>query len=108
MKFRFPLNQLLAQPVQIARRAGYFTITDSKTGHKSFVRKLTADRYPRFHLYLTKKNNEIIFDLHLDQRVTRYTGQPAHNADYESDLVRAELTKIYKIAKQKTKNNLDI
>ncbi|HHX58806.1 MAG TPA: hypothetical protein GX706_03500 [Candidatus Moranbacteria bacterium] len=103
MKFRLPIEKFTNQPTQIVRRAGYFRIFDSKTGHESFIRKLTADRYPRFHLYLMEEDDEIIFDLHLDQRATRYEGQTAHNADYESEEVRTELTRIYSIVKQNMK-----
>ncbi len=104
MKFRLPLEKLAVQPEQITRRAGYFRIFDSKSGHESFVRKITADRYPRFHLYLMEENNEVIFDLHLDQKSNLYAGQTAHNADYESDEVRAELTRVYSVVKQNMKN----
>ena len=96
MKFRLP-NKLTRTPEQILRQAGYFYIFDKISQHGSFVRKLTSQRYPRFHLYLTENTNEIIFDLHLDQSASRYKGQTAHNADYESAEVKTELTRIYHI-----------
>lgn len=94
MKFRLPNNfsQTIAYMIN---KCGYFSITDPTTAKISFIRKLTAQRYPRFHLYISETEQEVVFDLHLDQSKTRYEGQKAHNADYETDEVKAELTRIY-------------
>lgn len=94
MKFRIP-NKLSHQIAVITRKCLYIEIFDKKTGKASFVRKLTKNHYPRFHLYIKESPEEVVFDLHLDQSQTRYENQTAHNADYESDEVKAELTKIY-------------
>jgi hypothetical protein len=94
MKFRLP-NKFTHSPEHMLRRAGYFYIFDQNSQQGSFIKKLTDQRYPRFHLYITENPTEIIFDLHLDQSVTRLTGQTAHRADYESEEVKQELTKIY-------------
>ena len=94
MKFRL-INNLSHSTEYILRRAGYLYIFDKISQQGSFVRKLTAERYPRFHLYVSENDKEIIFDLHLDQAAVRYENQTAHKADYESEKVKAELTKIY-------------
>ncbi len=100
MKFRIPLEKMRIQPTQVIRKIGYFRIFDSITKHESFIRKLTTERYPRFHLYLKEESGSLVFDLHLDQRATRYQGQTAHNADYESDQVKQELTRIYTLVRE--------
>lgn len=84
----------------ILRNVGYFAIFDRKTQKGSFVRKITGERYPRFHLYLKEIGNEIIFDLHLDQSKNVYSGQKAHNADYESPEVKQELVRIFQEVKK--------
>ena len=61
---------------------------------------MTNERYPRFHLYLKEENNEIIFDLHLDQSKTVYSGAKAHNADYDSPEVKQELVRIFQEVKK--------
>ena len=94
MKFRLP-NKFTQTVPYLAKRCGYFHITDRKSGHDSYIRKLSSDHYPRFHLYVSESPEEVVFDLHLDQKKTRYEGQTAHNADYESEEVKAELTRIY-------------
>ena len=95
MKFRLP-NQFTHSVEYILRQAGYLYIFDNKSQQGSFVKKLTDQRYPRFHLYVTESPEEITFDLHLDQSVSRFSGQTAHRADYESEEVKIELTKIYR------------
>ncbi|MEA2007232.1 MAG: hypothetical protein U9O20_03690 [Patescibacteria group bacterium] len=99
MKFRLP-NKFNQNIGFITKKCGYFQISDRKTGKDSFVRKLTADHYPRFHLYTSESEQEVVFDLHLDQSKTRYEGQKAHRADYESEEVKAELTRIYQTVSQ--------
>jgi len=99
MKFKIE-NQLSQTLYFILRETGYLPIHDHKTGKDSYVRKLSSGHYPRFHLYLVEDKKEVIFDLHLDQNINRYLGQTAHNADYESPEVKAELTRIYGFVKK--------
>lgn len=94
MKFRLP-NNLSHSPAMIVSRLGYLQIKDALSGKTSYVHKFTAQRYPRFHLYIKENTEEIIFDLHLDQAKPRYEGQTAHKADYETPEVKNELTRIY-------------
>ena len=82
------------------RKASYTYIFDKISQHGSFVHKLTAERYPRFHLYITENEQETTFDLHLDQAKSRYQGQKAHRADYESEEVKTELTRVYHVIKE--------
>ncbi len=96
MKFRVPNNFSLNIP-NLAKKSGYFQIYDRIENKKSFVRKLSAERYPRFHLYISENQNEIVFDLHIDQTKARYENQSAHRGDYESERVRNELVRIYQI-----------
>ena len=99
MKFKVE-NNLIHTPENILRRCGYFPIFDNRTQKGSFVKKITGERYPRFHLYSKQENNEIIFDLHLDQSKTVYRGAKAHNADYDSPQVKEELVRIFQEVKK--------
>jgi hypothetical protein len=99
MKFKTVTN-LIHKPENVLRGCGYFSIFDRKTQKGSFVRKLSGNRYPRFHLYLKETDNELIFDLHLDQSGTVYAGQKAHNADYDSSEVKQELVRIFQEVKK--------
>jgi hypothetical protein len=93
-------NKLSQNIYALLRRLGYLPIKDRLSGKSSFVRKIASSHYPRFHLYISEESDSVIFDLHLDQSPSRYQGQTAHNADYDSQQVRDELGRIYQIIKQ--------
>lgn len=61
----------------------------------SYIRPVTnRGFYPRWHLYLKKKDGIYIFDLHLDQKQVSYQGQTAHSGDYDETIVKAEAKRI--------------
>lgn len=99
MKFKTTKN-LMYTPENVLRTCGYFPIFNRKNQKFSFVKKLSNNRYPRFHLYLKEIENELIFDLHLDQSQTVYVQQKAHNADYDSLEVKQELVRIFQEVKK--------
>ncbi len=103
MKFKI-INNLNYTPENILRTCGYFPIFDRKSQKSSFVKKISGNRYPRFHLYLKRIENELVFDLHLDQSQTVYAQQKAHNADYDSIEVKQELVRIF----QEIKKNIPL
>lgn len=93
MRFSVP-NKLNQNLYVILRRAGYMPIHDRTSGKNSYSRKISTGHYPRFHLYIKEKTADITFDLHLDQTASRYEGQTAHNADYDSPEVKQELHRL--------------
>jgi hypothetical protein len=94
MKLILNKGQLQINPEQLMRQAGYTYHTDRQTGRDSFVRRLGRDFYPRFHVYLIQMGENVIIDLHLDQKRPRYAGARAHNAEYHSDAVKEEINRI--------------
>jgi len=102
MKFYIVNN--LNENIKIRMRgAGYrFQGESGEDLEMSFVRPLRRDNYPRFHVFLTvsQKTNEIIFDLHLDQKKASYEGSSAHSGEYSGDLVQAEADRLKKIFKE--------
>lgn len=77
----------------LMRKAGYFLL-ENKEKEMSFIRPLERSGYPRFHIYLKIENNEIIFNLHLDQKKPLYKGTTAHSGEYEGPLVENEAIRI--------------
>ena len=74
---------------RILQQAGYHLHNDS------FVKRLSSDFYPRFHVYLRKETNESIeFNLHLDQRRGVHAGATAHAGEYDSELVINETNRL--------------
>ncbi len=94
MKLTVNKNHLSLQAEQIMRKAGYTFINDRRTGKESFVRRLTSDFYPRFHVYVKDQGEKTIVDLHLDQKKASYQGTNAHSGEYEGGTVEKELERI--------------
>lgn len=84
----------------LGRKIGYLLISENpETKEANLVRPLERTGYPRFHLYLKREGENLIFNLHLDQRKTVYNGVKAHSADYEGPAVEKEAERIKEILK---------
>lgn len=68
---------------------------DDEKSELIFVRP--ARGYPRFHIYLKADNNNLIFNLHLDQKRPSYKGTTAHSGEYRGKIVEQETTRIKQI-----------
>ncbi len=75
------------------RRIGYYFLQE-KESELSFVRTLERSGYPRFHIYLKVEGENLIFDLHLDQKRPIYKSVPAHAGEYEGKVVEDEAERI--------------
>lgn len=83
-------KELTKNSYGLLREAGYLPIHDHKTGKQSYIRRITGDRYPRFHIYVKEETeNSIIIHLHLDNREHGF-GDSLHNTNYDSENVKAE------------------
>ncbi len=58
-----------------------------------------ARGYPRFHIYLKADNNNLIFNLHLDQKRPSYKGTTAHSGEHKGKVVEEEVVRIKQILK---------
>lgn len=97
----FIFQNTTGEKIDVALREAryHFTEKDTKTGQLGFIRALGQNPYPRFHLYLTtplatSSERDIKATLHLDQIKPRFEGTTAHNADYDSELVKNEAQRI--------------
>jgi len=89
----------------LIREIGYhFLNKDEKTGEMSFIRSLSENDYPRFHLYLVVEGENLILNLHLDQKKPIYKGAPAHAAEYDGEVVEKETERIKEILKYNAKS----
>lgn len=94
MKFILNKNALDINPEMFLRQSGYGYIEDRRHGTKSFVRRFGSNSYPRFHIYIEEEADEIIFNLHLDQKQASYKGSHAHNAEYGGQIVQDEANRL--------------
>jgi len=97
MKLTINSNQLRDNPATFLRKASYAFIRDHRSGQESYVRRLTGNFYPRLHCYIFEQGGQTTFNLHLDQRATRYEGQKAHAGEYDSQIVQEELERLQNI-----------
>ncbi|PIV45080.1 MAG: hypothetical protein COS25_01695 [Candidatus Nealsonbacteria bacterium CG02_land_8_20_14_3_00_37_10] len=80
----------------LARKIGYhFQGKEKEQEELSFVRPPRG--YPRFHIYLKVENDNLIFNLHLDQKRPIYKGTTAHSGEYEGEIVEKEAKRIKQI-----------
>jgi len=95
-------KSVLHNPLGLLRKAGYFPFTDPVSKEDSFVLRLTADRYPRMHLYVEDHGDDWSFNLHLDQKQASYKGTSKHAGEYEGPVVEREMDRIKKWIAQET------
>jgi len=82
----------------LMRKAGYYFLRRDE--HKEeLVFARPAKGYPRFHLFLKIEDENLIFNLHLDQKRPIYEGAPAHAGEYDSEVVLKEAERIKQIFK---------
>ncbi len=89
----FKISNLQKNILGLARDIGYKPILTTERGEINCVRPLGGD-YPRFHLYIKETQDDLIFNLHLDQRKPVYHGATAHGGDYEGPVVEQEAERI--------------
>lgn len=71
------------------RREGY-AVSINKEGQMNFQKRVSGNQYPRFHIYVTVRENQRFLNLHLDQKRPSYLPGKAHMGEYDSDIVQNE------------------
>lgn len=91
MKFTIPRPSNTTVAIQ---RCGYARFIDPRTGQESYTRRLGSGFYPRFHLYVEERSNEVVLNLHLDQKQPSYGAGHAHSGEYEGSTVATEAARV--------------
>jgi len=87
----------------LMRKASYYFLRkDEQRGELSFARPPRG--YPRFHFFVKVEGENLIFNLHLDQKAPIYKGAPAHAGEYDGELVSKEAERIKQILEKNVKN----
>lgn len=77
------------------RQCGYFENYDRKSEETSYIRSLGGrGNYPRFHIYIKTSGDNLIFNIHIDQKQASYKGYSAHSGEYDSEIVAREAERI--------------
>ncbi|MBI5370153.1 hypothetical protein HZA85_03125 [Candidatus Uhrbacteria bacterium] len=77
----------------LMRRAGYGE-QRTRSGQISFIRRVTGERFPRYHAYAEDKNQGMQINLHVDQKEASYEGAHAHSGEYEGPIVQREMARL--------------
>lgn len=94
MKINVKKIHMGQSPALILRQAGYAPMISRGRGDDSYMRRLGGSDYPRFHIYYQETADEVIFNLHLDQKRPSYPGARAHSGEYDGDLIEREAARI--------------
>ena len=98
-------NSSNINPSLLLKQAGYHPIKDirgAKAGaedaqiKESWARNLGRGHYPRFHLYVSSKTNQLTLNLHLDQKqsTAKIKGLSRHAGEYDGPVVEEEAARI--------------
>lgn len=88
--------------INFMRELGYSTLPLSKNNALNFQKRLTANIYPRLHIYVKEERGARIISIHLDQKKASYEGHSAHSGEYEGELVENEVKRIQEYLKKIT------
>jgi hypothetical protein len=80
----------------LMRKAGYY-FQRKKENKSELVFTRPPRGYPKFHLFVKIENDNLIFNLHLDQKEPIYKGAPAHAGEYNGEVVKTEAERIKEI-----------
>lgn len=89
---KFAIKNTGENTTNLMRKIGYLFQRENQ-----FIRPLERSDYPRFHLYIKENKEEIILNLHLDQKRPVYKTAHNHAAEYEGKVVEAEAQRIKQI-----------
>ncbi len=95
MKLKFTKEAIGGSPELFIRRCGYGKYFDKRMNKVSYMKRANISMmFPRYHVYIEDRGEEVVFDLHLDQKRGIYEGGPAHGGEYEGSTVEREVGRI--------------
>jgi hypothetical protein len=89
-------NNLPMTIPQLMRQAGYVYLP-GRGGDDSYIRVMGRSPYPRFHVYIQERDNQLIINLHLDQKQPGYGVSARHNGEYEGPVVETEARRLIQL-----------
>lgn len=97
---KFVLKNLGRENIyHIARKIGYFFKSKNKESSE-FIFTRPVKGFPRFHLFLKVEDNNLVFNLHLDQKRPIYKNSIAHAGEYKGKILEKEAERIKQILRE--------
>lgn len=96
---RFVIEKPTISVANFFRRAGY-SFQKREGDEMVFVRRLTDQPFPRFHLFVKIVDFKFHVNLHIDHKRASYAGSRAHSGEYErdSELLKGEAERLKSVA----------
>lgn len=91
---KIKLENFNANVLAFMRECGYFPLGQNSDGEWNFVKSLMGRDYPRFHCYIKQEGQNLMLNLHLDQKKPSYAGSSRHSGEYEGEVVETEVERI--------------
>ncbi len=89
------LKDFQKNPTNLLRQLGYQFQHHTSNNQMSFIYPLSQSGFPRFHIYLTLLENNLIFNIHLDQKKYTYGKTTRHHGEYKNeDILKKEIERI--------------
>jgi len=85
--------------VHFFRRAGY-SFQKREGEEMAFVRRLTDQPFPRFHLFVKVVDYKFHVNFHIDHKAASYEGQSMHSGEYgeDSKLLKGEMERLKSVS----------
>jgi hypothetical protein len=97
MQIRIP--NFRENPASFFRRIGYVFVKREE-GDMSFVRSLARSGYPRFHIFAHVQKDDLIINIHLDQKKETYGSGTRHHGEYEgNEALKQEVERLKNLIK---------
>lgn len=94
---KIEIKEVKENMANVLRRAGY-AFQRAEGDEMSFVRPLARAGYPRFHMYAHMSGQDLIINIHLDQKKETYGAGTRHHGEYEDDgALKAEVARLRSI-----------
>ncbi|OGI25128.1 MAG: hypothetical protein A3J76_02850 [Candidatus Moranbacteria bacterium RBG_13_45_13] len=92
---KFVIEKPTTSVASFFRRAGYHF--QKREGEEmAFVRRLTDQPFPRFHLFVKVADFKFHVNFHIDHKAASYEGQKMHSGEYGEDnkLLQEEMERL--------------
>jgi hypothetical protein len=92
---RFIIENPKTSVANFFRRAGY-VFQKQENSEMAFVRKLTDQPFPRFHLFVKIVDCKFEVNFHIDHKAASYEGTNTHSGEYgeDSELLKREAERL--------------
>jgi hypothetical protein len=96
---RIKIDNFKENPASFFRRIGYVFVRREEDD-MSFVRSMSRSGYPRFHIFAHMEQENLVINIHLDQKKETYGSGTRHHGEYENEgTLKGEIERIKKLFK---------